>query len=502
MIMKRKFTWLCLLLATVVSVSAVPTVKANAQENNYSYIYDYWGDVQNCPTPYYVSRVLTYKELGLEKNLKNPESIYVHGNELYLCDTGNNRILVYEVDEKHNFKLVREITKVNGVEPAELNLPADVAVSEDGDIFIADKGNARVLKVDKDLNYIRHFEKPEDQTLDEQVVFQPARLVIDTAERLYCTSTGINKGLIKYEEDGTFSGFIGATPVSYNFIDYLFKKFATQEQRARMVSFVPTEYANIYMDPKGFIYALPDKIQDEDLDAEKIQAIRKLNMLGNDILVRNGEYPVYGDLYWGNAAGISGASIFTDVTVLDNEVYICLDRNRCRLFGYDDQGKLVFVMGGNGNIDGYFRQPTSIEHMGQELFVLDNKDNAITLFTPTEFGSLVYRAMDQFDAGLYDESKASWEQVMKLDGSYTLAYIGIGRALLRQENYKEAMKYFEVKYDAVNYSKAFQQYRKEGISENIGWIIAVILVLFLVPFGIGRYKKIKHEIATADIFKR
>ena len=69
---------------------------------------------------------------------------------------------------------------------------------------------------------------------------------------MYAIATGINKGLIKYEPDATFSGFVGATPVSYNFLDFLWKKFATQAQRARLESFVPTEYDNIYMDNEGF----------------------------------------------------------------------------------------------------------------------------------------------------------------------------------------------------------------------------------------------------------
>ena len=89
---------------------------------------------------------------------------------------------------------------------------------------------------------------------------------------------------------------------------------------------------------------------------------------------------------------------------------------------------------------------------------------------------------------------------MSLNGNYDLAYIGIGRSLLRQERYKEAMRYFELKYDEENYSKAFKQYRKIWVEEHIGWIVAAVLVLFLVPMGIGRVRKIKHEIDTADIF--
>ena len=128
-------------------------------------------------------------------------------------------------------------------------------------------------------------------------------------------------------------------------------------------------------------------------------------------------------------------------------------------------------------------------------------DCSITTFTLTEFGSLVFKAMDQFDQGEYDASGATWEEVMKLNGNYDRAYIGIGRSLLRQEKYKEAMDYFELKYDAENYSKAFKQYRKQWVEEHIGLIVLVILALFLIPMGIGKVKAIKHEIDIADIFK-
>ena len=73
---------------------------------------------------------------------------------------------------------------------------------------------------------------------------------------------------------------------------------------------------------------------------------------------------------------------------------------------------------------------------------------------------------------------------MQLNGNYDLAYIGIGRSYLRQERYKEAMDYFEVKYDDENYSKAFKQYRKEWVEEHIAVIVIVLLAIFLIPMGI------------------
>lgn len=488
--------------ALAVMVFAQGTLSVSAMERSYTYNYDYWGDVQDSPDFYTLKEVYTSTELGLDKVLKSPQGLFAKDNLLFICDTGNNRIIEMERLENGALKIKRYIEEIKGdVEIKTLAGPTDVALSEEGNLFIADKGNARILKVDNDLNLIRVFGLPNDSTIDASLTFQPNKLAVDTAERVYCIATGINKGLLKYEEDGTFSGFVGATQVSYNFTDYLWKKFATQEQREKMISFVPTEYENIYMDYEGFIYACIGSVKEEDLKADTVDAVRKLNLMGNDILVRNGDYPVYGDLYMGTGGGISGPSRFTDVSAMDNDVYVCLDKNRGRIFGYNDQGELVFAFGGIGNMNGYFRMPTAIEHIGRELYVLDSLDNSLSVFVTTEFGDLVYDAMEKFDVGEYDESEAAWRKAKDLNGNYNLAYIGIGRALLRQEQYKEAMEYFELKYDAENYSKAFKQYRKEWVEENIVLLVVVILAIFLIPLGIGKVKSIKREIDNADIFK-
>lgn len=491
------------LLGMILAVGITPiTAKADGSTGDTSYTYnlDYWGDVQDSPDFYTVSKVFTSSELGLDVNMKSPEGLYSYGDLLYVCDTGNNRIIELKRVSAEKFDVVRIIDSFKGDPNSTFNAPSDIAISEEGNFFIADRGNGRILKLDPDFNLLLTYDKPVDNTLDPNITFQPNKIVIDTAERVYCIATGINKGLIKYEPDGTFSGFVGATKVTYDFLDYIWKKFATQAQRAQMENFVPTEYDNVYMDHEGFVYACTGAVTREDLRAEKADAVRKINLMGNDILVRNGEWPIYGDIHMGSGGGYEGPSYFSDVTVFPNDIFVCLDRNRGRCFGYDDQGHMVFAFGGNGNMDGYFRRPVAIEHYGQDLYVLDTLDCAITVFVPTEFGALVYDAIDKFDQGDYTSSGESWERVMQLNGNYDLAYIGIGRSYLRQERYKEAMDYFEVKYDDENYSKAFKQYRKEWVEEHIAVIIIVLLALFLIPMGIGKIKSLKHEIDTADIF--
>lgn len=63
------------------------------------------------------------------------------------------------------------------------------------------------------------------------------------------------------------------------------------------------------------------------------------------------------------------------------------------------------------------------------------------------------------------------------------------------------MDYFELKYDADNYSKAYKQYRKEWVEDHIVVLVIVILAIVLIPMGIGKIRRVKYEIDTADIFE-
>lgn len=487
-----------LFICALMFLASSTTVRA---EEGYTYNYDYWGDVQYSPDAYTVQGVYTAVDMGLEGRFLNPQGLNVIGDMIYICDTGNNRIIELERTDKDTIELVRVIDSFQGAEPNTFSAPTDVDVTKDGYMFICDSGNERILKLDLDLNYIMEFTKPQDSNFDTKQTFTPTKLSVDTAGRVYCIATNVNQGLIKFENNGEFSGFVGATKVIYSWADYIWKRLATQEQRAQMVSFVPTEYDNLYIDSEGFVFVCTMNVNETDLDAGTALPIRRLNMLGNDILIKNGEWDVIGDIYWDAGGGYEGPSLFVDITAMENKVYVGLDKVRGRLFAYDDQGRMLFAFGGAGNMDGYFRQPSAIEHMDHDLLVLDSVDASLTLFTPTEYGSLIYQAIEQFQDGYYTESGESWQKVMDLNGNCDLAYIGIGRSLLRQEKYHEAMKYFELKYDDENYSKAFKQYRKQWVEDHILVIFLVVFLVLCVPLAIGKIKKIKAEIDRADIFK-
>lgn len=462
-----------------------------------TYIYDYWGNVERSPDAYRVTNVFYSQDLGIEKPFVTPTSLFCKGNLLYLVDSGNNRILEFTYLENKTLEFSRIIDSFTAPEGIVNTFasPTDVFVNDDGSFFIADTNNGRVVKLDADLNYLLSFTEPNDPTYEEGKTFLPEKVIADSKGRAYVLAKNVNKGFIKYEDDASFTGFYGASEVTYNWTDYLWKKFATKAQREQMESFVPTEYSNAYIDHEGFIYTVLKNFKPAELLNDQAKPIRRLNALGSDILIKNWDPPV-GDLEWGTAAGLENPSHFNDITVLDNDVYVALDESRGRLFAYNNQGELLFAFGNSGNIDGYFRLPVSIEHYGRDLFVLDQASGTITLFSPTQFGDYIYNATEYYAEGEYDLSAAEWEKVMRLNGNYDLAYAGIGKAKLRQNEFKDAMNYFKVKRYRKYYSKAFMYYRKEWIEKNLGWVLAVLCILIFVPFIVRGIKAFRRELKS------
>lgn len=510
--MKKILVKICALVFVAVFTASViaPAFEAKAIEGaevGYSYTFDYWGDVQYSPDAYMTTKVFTSVDFGLDVKMKAPQGLTVFEDMIFICDSNNNRILQCQRTGSAEVSLVRIIDSFNGdVEVNTFAEPTDIAISKQGNYFICDKNNHRILKLDKDLNLLKTFEKPIHETFDADQDFLPSKCVVDQSERVYAVAKNITKGLMKYENDGSFSGFIGANPVHYSFYEYIWKRLATKAQLDRMESFVPTEYDNVFMDHEGFIYACTTNCSEAGLKNGEENPLRLLNLMGSDILIRNGNQLPIGDIHMGSAGGYNGASQLIDITALENDSYFALDRNRGRVFAYDDQGRLLFAFGGSGNRDGCFRYPVAIDNMTYEgnhdLFIIDQFDCSLTLMTPTEYGNAIFKAIEEFQSGQYEKSCESWKEVIKLNGNYDLAYIGVGRTLLREEKYKEAMEYFKLKYDRENYSRAYIQYRKQWFEKNIVWVVSIILILIIVPLIVGRIKKLKWQIDTDDYLQR
>ena len=369
----------------------------------------------------------------------------------------------------------------------------------DYDIYIADKDHNRVIHCDYSGNVIGVVSNPKDDTLPENYKFRPNKIVVDNALRVYAQAEGINSGLMEFDKDGVFTGYVGANKVVISLARKIWRKLQTREQRQRTNQFVPTEYNNLSLDSKGFIYATISAVDEQDLWAGTATPIRKLNAMGSDILIRNGNSFPIGDLNWSSKLpSISGASAFCDVIAFNNDTYCCLDMTRGKLFCYDFQGNLLYAFGGIGYTSGRFTRVTAMDNLDEEtILVLDATRGTITEFSMTKYGKMINEALELYKNGYYDQSAEVWREILQFNGNFELAYVGIGRALLRQEQYKEAMGYFESAHDIENYSKAFRHYREEVVEKYILYAILVLAVLIIIPKIIRKIKKVRREIKEA-----
>ena len=88
--------------------------------------------------------------------------------------------------------------------------------------------------------------------------------------------------------------------------------------------------------------------------------------------------------------------------------------------------------------------------------------------------------------------------MLKLNANYNLAFIGIGRSLMRQEDYKGAMDYFEMAMDRDNYGRAFRFYRKEMVEENIMWMVIALAAIMIIPLSVRYVKKMRWEVEAHE----
>ncbi|HKM03376.1 MAG TPA: NHL repeat-containing protein [Lachnospiraceae bacterium] len=469
-IYKKKLTNISLFAILFIFLVVTMDRKACASESvpYDTYIYDVYEDIKYTPAAYIPEEVIRGKEWGIGA-LNSPQDINVtKDGTVYIADTGNNRIVV--LDPKfHLIKVIEEFN--NNGKKESFSSPSGIYFSLSGNLYIADTGNKRIVLLDEDSNLVNIIENPQSEVLDGEFVFVPLKVSVDYADRVYVIAKNMFQGIMAFDSEGNFTGFSGKIEVNISTSEKVWRIFTTKEQRSKQQLFIPTEFTGMEIDENGFIYAT-------SIDAKGIQSVRRLNPKGEDV-IRKGVGGISGDLDWRIRGDYSGASRIIDVVVRDKGLYSIIDSTRGRIFTYDHEGNLLYIFGGMGTQEGTFNTPTAIDTLDDKILVLDSGRNAIMSFTPSKYGSLINEAVGlRYDG---DESKAvyCWEEVIKLDSNFELAYVGIGKSYLSSGNNKLAMKYFKLGKNQEYYSMAFKRYRNEVLKNNLQYILTGLIVIIL-----------------------
>lgn len=459
----KRILLLVMALAILTGLSG-PSVLAAPYDG---YNYSYWGDAVPVPVPYLPSQVLSGDALGVG-NFNDPHDLFTaEDGHIYVADTGNQRIVILGPD----WKVIRTITDFeHDGKKDQFKKPNGIFVKKDGTIYVADFDNKRVVVLTGEGRYLGQIDNPKSEVLPSDFAFFPLKVAVDSADRVYVVAKGVFEGIMQFNSDGSFIGYMGTNTVTPNLYDYFWKMISTKAQRSQMVLFVPTEFTNLDMDQSGFVYAT-------NIDKQTATPIKRLNPSGNDVLKRFGYFPVRGDMRFQVFGTDSGPSLFGDIKAGPDGTYSALDLVRGRIFTYDDEGNLLYIFGGTGTEWGTFKTPMALERTGDRFLVLDAGTGRITVFAPTEFGEYVNQANRLHYIGKEQEAADAWKKVLALNANYDIAYIGIGKAQLRQHDYKEAMRSFKLGMNRQYYAIAFSRYRKQVLREHLGGVMTVLTVL-------------------------
>lgn len=475
--MKKKYLRLSamlLCLALLAPLAVVP-VWAESEAPYETYTFDKWGNAVSSPDAYLPTEGIGGAQLGCG-NFSGALDLFYCGErgEMYVVDTGNNRIVVLSDD----MKLIREIPALTGEDGSEytFSAPQGIFVQPDGTMYVADTGNKTVVVGTVDGRLRSKLSEPRSNLLPDNFNYQPSKVVVDSNGRIYILSQGIYQGLIYLEPDGTFIKFFGPNEVEMTFkrqIQKIWKTILTDKAASTMQSFNPIEYGNIYLSEDGYIYATAAGSENGS------KLITKLNPLGIDSLPFK--------------MRVTDA-LFSDVTADANGIITILNTNNGKLTQLNKNGNTLFQFGGTGDQLGLFQRAVSIVEVGDDLYVLDADKDTITKFELTEFGSLVRRAINLYDTGLYRESIEPWQEVIRRNANYLVAYTGLGKAYYQLKDYDTAMYYYKLANDRVNYSEAYREASLNHMRDSFGYIVlSVAAVILLIVVGKNVYDRVDPD---------
>lgn len=358
-------------------------------------------------------------------------------------------------------------------------------------IYLSDKLNNQIIIVDaKTYRVVQVVTSPTEVNFRGKI-FSPVKLVTDVTGRMFVISEGVYEGIMQMSYEGKFSQFVGVNYISPSFWQIFWRRFLTDQQLALQQTTLNTIFTSLAIDEEGFIYATSRAV-----GADDSKMIKRFNPSGKDVLTRNGYNVPKGDLVYiraGGDAALRGPSRFTAVAINDYGVYTVADEKSGRLFTYDDEGNLLYISGGNGNELNNLNNPVAIRYQGENILALDKKNQSVLRYVPTEIAVSINKAVKYHYEGKLVESSNEWNNVVSKNPNYEYAYVGIGKTLLKEGRYQEAMSYFQTGFSVTYYSKAYKLHRDEQVAKYFSPVMFTVIVLAIAGFSFSAYKNHKNK---------
>ncbi len=453
---------------------------------------------------YAATESITASSLGIEERLEGITDVYSdkNGNILVLCGE-ESRVISINSD----YTLDKEIT-VTDSEGNDIDFNGATGIYRDasGDIYIADTSNARVLVTDSNGVLNKMLETPQSDLIPDDFIYQPISVSKDKQGYTYVLSLGCYYGVLLYSAEDEFLGFYGANTVQSTALDtlsYLWDRLTSNDtKKSNSIKKLPYSFADFSFDSEGYMVTCTGSTSRFDFGTGQI---RKISHNGSDILYKRtltGESVSASSMNFLENESIKYASTqdLVSVAVSDDDYIFALDRTHGLIYIFDSECNLMSAFGGGyseGEQLGIFKTPVSLTLNGNSLLVADQENCSITVFEPTEYGSLLREAQTLYLRGDYDDAKSAWQEVLSLNRNCQLAYRGLAMVYYNEGDYDEALEAARIAVDYSVYDMAWQGIVSNFITENFVWLlICVLLTIAATVFTVVYLKKHNKKLIT------
>lgn len=388
--------------------------------------------------------------------ISQPEDLFITAEgAIYIADTGNNRIV--RLGQK--FEIEAEYGK--GV----LKSPTGVFVDGEGTVYVADAGSKTVAIFSRDGDLEAQFGRPTDPLFGKDNQFLPRKIAVDVRRNLYVVSEGSTNGLVMMSRRGDFIGYFGANPAVMSLKMMLQRLFLTREQLAQFIRNEAASPSNVAIDAESMVFTVTAGTARE-------RSIRRFTVAGRNV------FP-----------NIVGSTSFRDIHVGASGLVTAVDADG-RIYEYDLKGVLLFIFGAKDQGDqrlGTLRNPTGIARYQDRIYVLDKDRNAIVIYEATGFAKLVHQGVRLYVEGFYTEARPYFEQVLRYNGSFIMAYQAIADAYFKEGDYARALRNYRYAEDRHGYSEAFWELRNVILQRYLASGVLILLGLSVVQGTVKRY---------------
>ena len=279
---------------------------------------------------------------------------------IYIVDQENARVVVLDKYQYNVIGVMRTWIDEFG-NTQTFKSPTGVYVTDenkmvDGSsyIFVCDTDNRRIVVFDKSYNYVRTIVEPKSALLDQDD-FTPYAIAVDIYGRIFIVSRNCYQGVIVLSNDGDFTGFIGAQQVTVDVITQLWEKINPTNENEKTSFNLSIPFNNITVDDQGFVYVTIN-FTDKENQKNQFAAIEAKTATYSPVKKLNStgmEIMLRNGFFDpGGEVNIEDASQVSniiDVAIGNEKSWTILDSKRSRTFTYDRNGNLLFAFGDEGD---------------------------------------------------------------------------------------------------------------------------------------------------------